>query len=114
MSVRDDLHTIVDQLDDDDAAVALTYLREILNAESGSPSPRRLSLDERMGPLIVSGKEFFAKDSPPDIMALAEEQGVLPIRNFDDLLGDFWPEDETADDFIEEIRRLRREDGYAR
>ena len=113
MSIRDDLHTIVDQLDDDDAAVALTYLREILNAERGAPTPRRLSLDERMGPLIVSGKEFFAEKEAKDLMTIAQEQGVLPLSSFDDLLGDFWPEDETADEFIDAIRELRRADGYA-
>lgn len=113
MSVRDDLHTIVDQLDDDDAAVALTYLREILNAESGSPARRRLSLDERMGPLIVSGKEFFAEKEPKDLMTIAQEQCLLPLCSFDDLLGDFWPEDESADEFVETIRKWRREGGFA-
>ena len=66
-----------------------------------------------MGPLSVSGKEIFAEKPRPDVMELAREQGVLPIRNFDDLLGDFWPEDESVDEFIEEIRALRRRDGYA-
>ena len=113
MSVRDDLHSLVDRLDDDDAAVALAYLREILNAESGTPAPKRRSLDERMGPLIVSGKEFFAEKETPDLLTLAREQGVLPISNFDDLLGDFWPEDESADEFVETVRMWRREGGFA-
>lgn len=113
MSVRDDLHQLIDELDDSDAAVALAYLREILSAESGIPAPKRLSLDERMGPLIVSGKEFFAEKEAKDLMTLAREQGVLPISNFDDQLGDFWPEDETADEFVETIRKWRREGGFA-
>ncbi len=113
MSIKDNLHTLVDQLDDDEAEVALSYLRAILDAESTESQPRRKSLDERMGPSIVSGKEFFAEKPRPDVMELAREQGVLPISNFDDLLGDFWPEDESVDEFIEEIRALRRRDGYA-
>lgn len=113
MSVRDDLHSLVDQLDDDDAVVALEYLREILNAESDAPAPRRSSLDERMGPLIVSGREFFAESDPPDLLEIARKQGVRPISNFDDLLGDFWPEDESADEFVETIRKWRREGGFA-
>jgi hypothetical protein len=36
---------------------------------------------------------------------LAAQQGVQPVMNFDDLLGDFWPEDETADDFIAAVRQ---------
>jgi hypothetical protein len=113
MSVRDDLHSLVDQLDDDKAVVALEYLREIIDQESGPPTPKRRSLDERMGPLIVSGTEFFAEKEPKDLMAIAREQGVLPISNCDDLLGDFWPEDESADEFVETIRKWRREGGYA-
>ncbi|MBT3269020.1 hypothetical protein HN371_17870 [Candidatus Poribacteria bacterium] len=44
-----------------------------------------------------------------DLDTLAREQGVGPVVNFDDLLGDFWPEDETADEFIATVRRWRRE-----
>ena len=113
MSIKDDLHTLVDRLDDDDAEVALSYLREILDAESTASEPRRKSLDERMGPPIVSGREFFAEKPRPDVMELAREQGVLPISSFDDLLGDFWPEDESVDEFIETVRRWRREGGFA-
>ena len=113
MSIKDDLHTLIDRLDDDEAEVALSYLREILDAESVESKPRRKSLDERKGPPSVSGREFFAQQPRPDVMELAREQGVLPISNFDDLLGDFWPEDESVDEFIEEIRALRRRDGYA-
>ena len=31
---------------------------------------------------------------------LAAEQGVKPIEDIGKLYGDFWPEDESADDFI--------------
>lgn len=113
MSIKDDLHTLVDQLDDDEAVVALSYLREILDAETKASEPRRRSLDERMGPRIISGKEFFAEKPRRDPMEIAREQGVLPLSSFDDLLGDFWPEDESVDEFIAEIRELRRQDGYA-
>ena len=37
---------------------------------------------------------------------LIAEQGVKPAK-FTDLLGDFWPEDETADDFISAVRSWR-------
>ena len=40
---------------------------------------------------------------------LAKTQGVTPIRSIDDLWGDFWPEDESVDDFIDTIRLWRRE-----
>jgi hypothetical protein len=38
----------------------------------------------------------------------------LPRRtNFDNLLADFWPEDETADEVVATVRQWRREGGYA-
>lgn len=40
---------------------------------------------------------------------LAKMQGVTPIRSIDNLWGDFWPEDESVDDFIDTIRLWRRE-----
>ena len=45
------------------------------------------------------------------LMAMAEEQGVKPL-DFDALLAkaDFWPEDESIDEFIATIRRWRDED----
>ena len=41
---------------------------------------------------------------------LAAEQGVKPVENIDDLRGGFWPEDESIDEFLEEVYRLRREE----
>ena len=43
------------------------------------------------------------------IALLAEEQGVRPVSNFNDLLGDFWPEDESADEFIAATRDWNQE-----
>src|SRR5947208_13486144 len=40
---------------------------------------------------------------------LAVEQGVKPIENPDELLGDFWPEDESIDDFLIWLRKVRRQ-----
>ena len=43
---------------------------------------------------------------------LAAEQGVRPIEDFDGFMeesDDVWPEDEDVDEFIETVRRWRRE-----
>jgi hypothetical protein len=50
-------------------------------------------------------------DSPLDLEALASEQGVEPVEEFDALLGDFWPEDESPDEFETALRTWRHEDG---
>ena len=45
---------------------------------------------------------------PTDLDTLAAEQGVGPVKDFGELAGTFWPENESTDEFIKEIRRLRR------
>jgi len=40
---------------------------------------------------------------------LALEQGVIPITDFDELAGDFWPEDENIDEFSKALQEWRRE-----
>jgi hypothetical protein len=41
---------------------------------------------------------------------LARKQGVQPIRSIKDLQGDFWPEDESVDEFLEWVRAIRQQD----
>lgn len=48
-------------------------------------------------------------DSRPALEALASEQGVEPTGDFDTLLGDFWPDDESADEFVLTLREWRRD-----
>jgi hypothetical protein len=45
---------------------------------------------------------FWASDV--ELEALADQQGVTPASDFTQLLGDFWPESESADDFIAATR----------
>jgi predicted RNase H-like HicB family nuclease len=47
-------------------------------------------------------------DSRPALEALASEQGVEPTGDFDALLGDFWPDEESADEFVLTLREWRR------
>ena len=47
---------------------------------------------------------------PQRLEQLAEAQQTQPITNFGNLRAGFWPEDESADDFIEYIYRQRYED----
>ena len=54
----------------------------------------------------VSTSDFWQTKT---VEELAVEQGVKPIENPDDLVGDFWPEDESIDDFLVWLREIRRE-----
>jgi NAD-dependent oxidoreductase involved in siderophore biosynthesis len=44
------------------------------------------------------------------VWELAKQQGVKPIRSIKELQGDFWPEDESVDDFLSWLRASRQED----
>jgi len=43
-----------------------------------------------------------------ELERLAAEQNVNPISNLDMLRADFWPQDESVDDFVRSVRERRR------
>jgi hypothetical protein len=45
----------------------------------------------------------------PDLNALAEEQGIAPIGDVDEMVFEDWPEDESAEDVAAAVRRWRDE-----
>ncbi|HEY0071997.1 MAG TPA: hypothetical protein VGE04_18705 [Chloroflexia bacterium] len=49
---------------------------------------------------------FYAHNAIED---LAKQQGVKPVIDPGTLAGDFWPEDETAEEFIATLRQWRNE-----
>ena len=54
-------------------------------------------------------REPSSLESKTDLESLAAQQGVSAVSDFDSLLGDFWPEEESADQFIASVREWRRE-----
>jgi hypothetical protein len=64
---------------------------------------------------ILPGREAFQArgwdlfGAAPSIEMLANQQSVNPAAPFDDLLGDFWSEDDSVDDFLAAVRQWRRE-----
>jgi hypothetical protein len=55
----------------------------------------------RLTPLATSARV--------DLQTLAKEQGVAPLADPDVLRGDFWPEDESIEDFLTALRTSRRD-----
>jgi hypothetical protein len=51
----------------------------------------------------ITAAEFARKQ----LEKLAVAQGVQPVTNFDSLKADFWPKDESVDDFVRTIRERR-------
>jgi len=112
MTVKKELHSLVDELGDEGAMEALVLLRRLARGNRALRRAAKAPLGERMGARAVSGRAFFS-ELPRDLPTLAAEQGVQPVANFESLLGDFWPEDETADQFIAAVREWSREGGHA-
>ncbi|HEX8073229.1 MAG TPA: hypothetical protein VF546_25005 [Pyrinomonadaceae bacterium] len=57
-----------------------------------------------------AAREAARKRAHARAWELARQQGVKPIRSIEELQGDFWPEDESIDDFLAWLRATRRED----
>jgi len=56
---------------------------------------------------MQSAEDFW---EPQTLDQLVQSQRTPPITDISSLKGDFWPKDESADDFIEYIYQQRRED----
>ena len=50
-----------------------------------------------------------SEEARATVEELARQQGVRPIEKAEDLLGDFWPEDEDIEDFLAALREWRSE-----
>lgn len=49
-------------------------------------------------------------DRPLELEELALKQGIQPVKDFEKLLGDFWPDAESVEDFISTLNKWRTED----
>ena len=56
---------------------------------------------------VKSAAERYLQQGHPSIEELMAEQGVQPVKDPGELLGDFWPEDENIDDFLAAVREWR-------
>jgi plasmid stability protein len=73
----------------------------------------RRTLEERLAssgrPTPALAAAGLQQRSPEELLALARDQGVGPVTRFEDLLGDFWPEEESVDLFLEARKRWQWE-----
>lgn len=53
---------------------------------------------------IIDGTDFFERKI--EIDQLAQEQGVVACSSFENLLGNFWPDEEKADEFLEAVNSI--------
>ena len=112
MSKTEELHDLVDRLGEERAQQALSYVRRLLGDDPFPADTEALHPGQRTAPQLVAGSAFFSQPRA-DVEVLAGQQAVSRVTNFSELLGDFWPEDETAEEFVEAVRQWRREGGHA-
>ena len=55
--------------------------------------------------------ELGVEDVRPTILEIAARRGIKPIQSINELRGDFWPDDDNLDEFLQELRRWRGGDG---
>jgi len=95
-------------------AATLQHLHQLVDALPATEHETAAQLLEALaGHLAVSvatvsavpGTTFF-KTSPPQSVLRPEAR---PIDDINDLRGDFWPEDDGPDEFVDALRVWRRE-----
>jgi hypothetical protein len=86
------------------ALIAKTDFGQFVNA-----SPREVVI-LMPRPDASALEELYAFDALPDLDTLADAQGITPVTDFEDLLGDSWPEGESVEDFIAAATEGRREE----
>lgn len=68
------------------------------------------ALFERVEREAQAAKEAARERAHARAWELARRQGVKPIKSIKELQGDFWPEDESVDEFLELVRSIRHQD----
>jgi len=101
-TIKEKLHLIVDGLSEERAEAVLAYLNGEVGGEALEDRGRK------SGALLVAGRAFFSKP-PRTWQQLAAEQGVAPVASVDEVIGDFWPQDESIDGFLAAVREWRRD-----
>ena len=73
-----------------------------------TPSPEMyLNLFERLE--HEAKREEARRRAHTRAWELARRQGVNPIQDIKELQGDFWPEDESVDEFLAWVRAIRQD-----
>lgn len=111
MSTKAELHTMIDELNEDEACRVRELVHGVFEARW---APHSVDQPPTEGASSWYEREVGLDPSPQARLAqLVAEQGTQPISNLDDLVGDFIPANEDADEFEATLRRWRREGGYA-
>ncbi|MGB8510823.1 MAG: hypothetical protein WCD76_20795 [Pyrinomonadaceae bacterium] len=74
------------------------------------PSPEMyFSLRQRLMREAELTREEIRRQAHARAWELAKQQGVKPVGDIKELQGDFWPEEESVDEFLTWVRDTRRQ-----
>jgi hypothetical protein len=105
MVTREWLHELIDELPEQQTEEVARLLEDLKQQASAALHVSDGEDDFR----LPTAAEIPAAYGPPKLVRLAP-----PIKSIDDLVGNFWPEDESAEEFDATIRRWRTEGGRGR
>jgi len=74
------------------------------------PQGPAISPEDRVRLLDRVRQEARTQQAHARARELAKQQGVRPVRSIKELQGGFWPEEESADEFLAWLDALRRND----
>src|SRR5204862_165493 len=73
----------------------------------------RAVIEEKLAGPAPSGADSpyarLPRHDPAELEELARRQGAPVLARFEDLLGDFWPDEESADEFLASLREWRED-----
>lgn len=81
-------------------------------ARQGAERTIPMSAKRKPAPAVARNRRSDTSGfwQPKTVEELAAEQGVHPVADPAELRGDFWPANESTDDFLNWLRRLRQEE----
>ncbi len=111
-TTRQHLHQLVDMLPEQAMDRAARLLEALSGLESAAPLTRGDG-DEAVSPSIAREPLMTPAEVRQQFGPAALMPGTPPITSMADLAGDFWPEEESAEEFEATIRRWRDADRHA-
>ncbi len=111
-TTRERLHQLVDLVPEQAMDRAARLLEALSGHESGESSPDA-DVGEAVPPSITAEPLMTPAEVRQQYGPAALVAGTPPITSMADLAGDFWPEDESAEEFEATIRRWRDADRHA-
>jgi hypothetical protein len=85
------------------------YALELITKRLAAPEPERRQLTPAETRDAVPLYRGLPRRDPSELIELARQQGAPLAARVEDLKGDFWPEEESTEEFLRWLYESRRE-----